>query len=90
MQRLNCRAGFGDLIDDEYHRQLVGQVQLGKDKLNKLKDCNEEEIRKEERKLKKRRLDFPKWFDYALYYPLTKYNAELIHLPPESALNKTK
>ena len=85
MQRLKCRAGFGDLIDDEYHRQLVGN-----ERMSELRDCDEKEIEKEEKVLKKRRLDFPKWFDYALHYPLTKYNAELIHLPPESALNKTK
>lgn len=86
LNRLKCKESFGDLIEDEYQIQLVG------DKLKLLQDCSNKtkDIKVLEEKLKRKRFDFPKWFDYALFYPLTKKNAKYIHLPPESALDGTK
>ena len=87
MNRLKCKESFGDLIDDDYQRNLVGIS-----KIEKLKDCTNstKKIKSLEKQLKERRIDFPKWFDYALFYPLTEKNAKYINLPKESALDRTK
>ena len=85
MNRLKCKEAFGDLIDDELQQKLVGEKSL-----SQLKTCDPNEVNKLEAKLKKRRLDFPRWFDYAFHYPLTKSNAQYLNLDPNSARKKTK
>ena len=87
MNRLRCKESFGDLIDDEYQRNLVGHSRM-----KQLQDCTNstKKINSLAQKLKQKRIDFPKWFDYALFYPLTENNAKYIHLPKESALDRTK
>ena len=84
MNRLQCKEAFGDLIDDELQQKLVG-----KKVIDSLKTCDSKRVDQLTKKLKKRGLDFPKWFDYAFYYSLTKENAELLSLPQESAMKKT-
>ena len=79
MERLKCKEAFGDLIDDELQIKLMGE-----NKIKKLKSCskNEKQIEKLTEQLKKRRLDFPKWFDYYYHYTLTPDNAEYLGFDP--------
>ena len=85
LNRMKCKEAFGDLIDDELLRNLVGEK-----KIEELKDCDEDKVEKKAKKIKEQGLDFPKWFDYIWNYPLTKDNAKYLELDPDSALKKTK
>ena len=79
MERLKCKEVFGDLYDDDFQRNLMGEKEF-----NKVKSCarKEKEIEKLTKQMKKRRLDFPKWFDYYYHYTLTPDNAALLGFDP--------
>ena len=82
---MKCKEAFGDLIDDELLKNLVGEK-----KIEELKDCDEDKVEKKAKKIKEQGLDFPKWFDYIWNYPLTKDNAKFLELDPISRLKKLK
>lgn len=78
-QRLHCEEGFGDLIDDKKQRELIGESRFPK-----LKKCKEEDVKRLAKELKKKRLDFPKWFDYAFSYTPSRENAKAVGIDPET------
>lgn len=77
--RLHCDDGFGDLINDTTLRALITP-----EKFPKLRKCTKGEVQKEAEKMRKLKLDFPKWFDYALSYTPPRKIAKILGLEPET------
>ena len=76
LHRLKCKEAFGDMFGDELFENLMGDK-----KLLKYNKCKLSEINELVKELKKNRLDFPPWFDYAFnYFPSVK-NFKYLDLP---------
>ena len=86
LHKLRCKEGYGDIINDTLHRELQGEKEF-----NKLKTCSNNDIKEMTKKLKSKRIDFPKWFDYAFHYTVNKDNAKFFGIDPDTVFrNKTK
>ena len=80
--RLKCEEGYEDMIDNDLQEKLIGN------KL-KFKKCENNEIEQLAEKLKKRKLDFPTWFDYTVNYFPSKKNFKYLNLPEDSLREET-
>ncbi|EAY02212.1 hypothetical protein TVAG_451120 [Trichomonas vaginalis G3] len=80
--RLKCLDGFGDLYNETSMRQMIPES-----KYPKLRQCSEEEVNSLTKELKKKRLDFPKMFDYSFSYQPGSQNCEHLGIKPDE-INK--